>query len=393
MAGNVPRKRILIVDDARANIDVLVEALKNDYELGIATSGLKALRYLEKILPHLILLDIVMPDMDGYEVCARLKGDKRTKDIPIIFITAMDEITEKTKGFHSGAVDYITKPFEVQEVLVRVKTHMTLREYATRLEQMVEERTRQLIHSDRLATLGTFAAAIVHEINNPNALVSGNTELLQLFWETGKPIMMRHSSEDETGWVGKTADKVDEMLKNIYEGSRRISLIANRLRAYARQSDVQRENCSLADIVDDALHLVAYRLKYDVEVEVSVPSDARIFCDSQRISQVFVNLLNNALDAVLKKPIKLAITATAEKDRVSIRIRDNGPGIPDEKAVRVFDPFFTTKSKDKGTGLGLFIVRSIIEEHQGEISLSSFDGNGAEFNISLPCLPVDEAMK
>ena len=147
-------KRVLIVDDTKINITILLDALKSDYKLSIAVNGVKALEYLENNLPDLILLDIMMPEMDGYEVCARIKRDPRTRDIPVIFITAMHEIRSKSKGFELGAVDYITKPFEIPEVRARVKTHLALKhagellkESNRTLEEKVRERTRELRHT------------------------------------------------------------------------------------------------------------------------------------------------------------------------------------------------------------------------------------------------------
>ncbi len=392
MHGEPDRKKILVVDDSKVNISILVNALKNYYELGIAMSGPKVLEYVSQKLPDLILLDIMMPDMDGYEVCARLKQEETTRDIPVVFITAMDEIKDKTRGFALGAVDYITKPFDVQEVLARVKTHLTLREqeiqlrkYATTLEQMVEERTRQLIHSDRLATLGTFAAAIIHEINNPNTFVNGNASLLKNFWSNGKPIMQRHRDEDPTMRVGKTVDKVESMLDSILEGSRRITHLVNSLRTYSRQGDIQKEACLVVDILSESLNLLALRLKQGVQVSVHAPDDLELSCDPQKLTQVFVNLIGNGIDAMNELQEKvLTIEAFREDDKVCIHIQDSGPGIAQETAEKIFDPFFTTKSKEQGTGLGLFIVRNIIEEHGGSISLAPSDGSGAKFCITFP---------
>ena len=136
-SSSVPK--VLIVDDTKTNIAILVEALREDYKLGVATSGAKALEYVEENMPDLILLDIMMPGMDGYEVCARLKAEEKTREIPVIFITAMTEIEDKTRGFELGAVDYITKPFEVIEVRARVQTHLKIEQYRKELEQQNRE--------------------------------------------------------------------------------------------------------------------------------------------------------------------------------------------------------------------------------------------------------------
>lgn len=379
--------KILIVDDVPQNIQVLANILKKaGYQLGFAKDGKTALAHAESTQFDLILLDIMMPEMDGHEVCARLKRAKKSKDIPVIFISAKDEIKDKTRGFELGAVDYITKPFDAQEVLARVKTHLTLHHYTVRLEQMVEERTRQLIHAERLATLGTFSAAIIHEINNPLSYILGNAKLLEMFWQSAKPILEGHTDEDQTGEIGDDIKDVDEWLKFLQDGSHRISRLVKTLKTYARQGgDTRKEKSFLIDIINDALYLVSHKLKLsNVGVEVAVPADLMIPCDPQRISQVFVNLLNNACDAMSGQKGNINIRAAILNDRIDIRIRDNGPGINRKIAGRIFDPFFTTKEKDQGTGLGLFIIKNIIEQHEGSIELAPADGKGAEFRIILP---------
>ena len=162
---------VLIVDDNSTNIDLLVNTLKNDYRLGIAKNGPKALDYTEKYLPDLILLDIMMPEMNGYQVCARLKTDPQTKNIPVIFITAMSEAGHKTRGFEVGGVDYITKPFNTEEVKARVKTHLSLKEMREKLnlqniilEQKVKEKTAEL---QEMLTAIIQSMSLAVEIRDP----------------------------------------------------------------------------------------------------------------------------------------------------------------------------------------------------------------------------------
>ncbi|MEW5801394.1 MAG: response regulator [bacterium] len=434
---NKINSRILIVDDVPQNIQVLANILKEaGYQMGFAKDAKTALAHVESTQFDLILLDIMMPEVDGYEVCNRLKKDQRKKDIPVIFITAKGETADKTRGFELGAVDYITKPFDVQEVLARVKTHLTIRNYATKLEQMVEERTGQLIHADRLATLGTFSAAIVHEINNPLSHIMGNAKLLKLLWDSLRSTIEMHIDKDDAAQetedgnamngnlmngnamdanaidrnamdgnaTGKNAiackevnDKdlihkdihgVDEALKSLLNGCYRISRLVHSLRTYSRQNNntsTPKGKSLLIDILLDALSVVGHKLKFKgVTVDVSVPPELTIYCDQQKMSQALINLIDNACDAVQERSGAITVSATSVNDQIDVKIADNGPGIPDEIADKIFDPFFTTKNNNEGTGLGLFIVRNIIEGHQGKISLSPFDGKGTEFHIVLP---------
>ena len=250
---------------------------------------------------------------------------------------------------------------------------------------MVEERTSQLIHADRLATLGTFSAAMVHEINNPLSFILGNARLLKIFWEAAKPIIEKHPDEDKSGKISKNMEDVDTWFTYLLKGGYRIYRLANSLRAYSRRTDTRKEKILLLDSINDALNLVNHKLKFNnVSVDVTASSTLVVYGDLQKLSQVFVNLINNACEALENQDGKITIKAALVNGQIHIKIKDSGPGIAKGKADKIFHPFFTTKDKDKGTGLGLFIVRTIIEEHQGKISLSACNGKGAEFNIVLP---------
>ena len=384
---------ILIVDDEELNRKLLKAQLSaTDYSVLEAANGIEALERVKEN-PDLILLDIMMPDMDGFEVCRRLKMSDASRHIPIVYLSAVKDSKSKVLGLDLGGVDYIDKPYDGPELLARVKTHLTIRRqeeelsnYARKLEQMVEERTLQLIHADRLATLGTFASAIVHEVNGPLSYISGSTELLQLFWSKAGPFLKRFSHEDPTGAMDKGIPKVDGYLKGILESQSRIAQIINTLRTYARKDDGGKEPCFLADPIKDAVRLLEYRCKNSVSIDVSVLDDFQILCNRRQISQVFINLFTNAIDAMKDRTGLIRVSATPVNNRVDIEVKDSGPGIPAEMFEKVFDSFFTTKGEEQGTGLGLSIAKSIIDEHGGNIHLAPSNGHGAEFHIELPLL-------
>jgi len=382
---------ILIVDDVPINLKVLRAHLEpSGYNVLAAESGHEALIQAKK-RPDLILLDIMMPDMDGMETCRRLKADPKTSDIPVIFLSALTDPESRTGALAIGGVDFIIKPFDEEELIARVKIHLTLRfqkiqleKYAFELEQMVEDRTRQLIHADRLATLGTFSAGMAHEINNPNTFIAGNIQVLQLFWKTAGPILKKHIDEDPSGRLIKTLNEIENVFEDMLEGSRRISSIVNSLKTYAHQGGVNKENSKLKHIIDDALKLLQHRLRNSISVQVSIPQELTIYCDYQSLSQVFVNILNNAIDAIKEDTGKIEIKAHSNSDQIQVSIKDNGPGISENIADKIFDPFFTTKGKARGTGLGLSIVKGIIEKHKGTIFIEKGSNKGASFVISLP---------
>jgi signal transduction histidine kinase len=208
---------------------------------------------------------------------------------------------------------------------------------------------------------------------------------MESFWSIARPVIERYADEDKTGQLHEDVRDVDEWLKYLLEGCDRIDRLVKSLKTYSKQSDTPKEPHALILIINDTLYLVGHKLKMrGIKIDVTVPAELMIYGDSQKISQVFINLINNASEAMKDEGGVITIHAAPANGLVTIKVRDNGPGIPEDIASKIFDPFFTTKGKDSGTGLGLFIVRTIIEEHQGKISLSPFDGKGAEFSIILP---------
>ncbi len=377
--------RILIVDDVPKNIQVLAAILKQEgYNIGFATDGKTALEHSVTTPYDIILLDIMLPDTDGFEICRRLKKNPETKDIPVIFITARDSAKDKIKGFEQGAVDFITKPFDSVEVLARVRNHLALRSYALKLEMMVEERTSQLLHANRLIFLGTFASAIVHEIANPATFISGNATDLKQFWNAAGPIIAQHADEDETDTVDQTVEDVIPMLDGILDGTDRILNLLNRLRSYYKTGSVEKKNNALRTVVDDAIKFVSYKIRQvNLHIDKKITGNISLYCNHQELTQVFVNLISNTCDAVGNDGGQMVIKAFTENGKKVITVTDNGPGIAANFSETVFDPFSSAKSEDKGTGLGLYIVRTIVEDHGGKVFLSESESGGASFRIEF----------
>jgi C4-dicarboxylate-specific signal transduction histidine kinase len=382
---------VLIVDDEPLTLKILRSQLSPiGCQIVEASNGLDALKKAEE-KPDLILLDILLPGMDGIETCKILKENESTKDIPVILISALDDIKILLKGFDVGAVDYVGKPFNTKELLSRVKAQLTIRnqelqlkEYATQLEHMVEERTRQLIQADRLAVLGTFSAAIFHEINNAATAIIGSLDLVKPYWATLKQFFEQDSGESSMTKVKERAEKLNEMLQIAFEGSSSLLGLVERFKGYSKKGETERKKSNLGEIVDNVQKFLHYRIKRGVSVDVSIPHEIAIYCHSQEISQVFINLFNNSIDAMVDTKGKLFITAQPSGDSVEVTIADDGPGIPDDVAKEIFNPFFTTKGKEKGTGLGLFIVKNIVEDHGGNITLLVGTKRGASFKITFP---------
>jgi C4-dicarboxylate-specific signal transduction histidine kinase len=390
MSDALPRQQILIVDDEPSNIRILVECLKPDYELMVARGGFEALEHARNAEQlDLVLLDIQMPEMDGYEVCRSLKADSRLRTIPVIFITAMNEERDEAQGFELGAVDYITKPFSTVIVKARVDTHMELKRHRDHLEKLAEQRARQLVHAERLVQLGTLSAGIAHEISNPMTYISLSATMLQKLFDGIVPSVQRafeNKAEDREEFR-KFLEQGQNYLDSFTEGVSRIQSIVGSMKKFARRDTEEKKQTDLEECIEDALRICHSALKYNVEVEKTFDRNLPfIQANAQQLGQVFTNLFNNAAHAMEgRKDGELIIAAGPMDDtRVRVTVEDNGHGIPQDKMETIWEAFMTTKGPEKGTGLGLSISKGIIEDHGGRIFAEQRPEGGARFIIELP---------
>ncbi|MBF0629810.1 MAG: GAF domain-containing protein [Magnetococcales bacterium] len=318
--------------------------------------------------------------------------------IPICSSTKKQVIGVLTCYFESGQdqgardIDFLAGiASSLTNLIERKMAEDALHTHQEYLEQLVATRTKQLAHAERLACLGTFSAGMAHEINNPNSFISGNVDFLRQFWQLARPIIEQNQHLDPSGRVGAFLHEVDETLDGMLDGSRRISKIVDSLKAYSRGGmESDKVECRLLDPVQDAGYLLRHRIKKGFSLKIEVPPSIMVVCDRQQMTQVFVNLLNNAMDAMEGmedlEDKRMTIKAEVLEQHVWIRVKDRGPGISPDATGKIFDPFYTTKGKTKGTGLGLSIVQGIIHDHAGQITVySSADwGSETEFLIILP---------
>ncbi|MBF0628261.1 MAG: PAS domain S-box protein [Magnetococcales bacterium] len=264
-----------------------------------------------------------------------------------------------------------------RNITERKRAEQTLHEYAEKLEEMVQARTKQLIHAERLATLGTFSAGMAHEINNPNAFITANVQFLQQYWKLADPVLLNHAAEDKSGRLARFHGEVQKTLDGILDGSARISKIVNSLKTYSKGGmENDRVECRLEDPVRDAENLLQHRIRQDqATLTVQIPKQLMIYCDRQQMTQVFVNLFNNSLDALgemgERHDKRILVEGKQIERHIWIWVIDNGPGIPESAIGKIFDPFYTSKGKTKGTGLGLSIVEGIVKDHRGQITIFS----------------------
>lgn len=436
---------ILIVDDNPTNIKILFSFLKEfGFKVLVAKDGESALSKLEEVLPDIILLDVQMPGIDGFETCRRLKKSLRTKDIPVIFMTALSDTPDKVKGLTIGAVDYITKPFQHQEVLARINIHLQMRnltkqlqeqnvllqQLTSELEERVSSRTAelreslkklqqaqiQLVQSEKMSSLGELVAGVAHEINNPVSFIAGNVSLAseytenilehlrlyqQIFTEPGAEIK-QHAEDIELDYL---LEDLPKMVASMEVGVDRIRQISVSLRSFSRMDNTSKTRVNIHEGLDSTLMILQHRIKAndhrpDIEVIKEYGDLPLVNCYPSPLNQVFMNLLANAIDAldeenlksgrsyeeIKQNPNRLIIkTSVTKGGGVEIKIADNGPGIPAEMQSRIFEPFVTTKPVGKGTGLGLSICHDIIiEKHGGSLLCNSKLGEGTEFAIAIP---------
>lgn len=417
------KETILLVDDIPANLEVMIRVFQREgYKVRAVTSGLLGIRAAAHEPPDIVLLDVTMPGMDGYETCRQLKQNPVLKAIPVIFISALSETFDKVTAFEAGGVDYITKPIQIEEALARVRTHLSLRRYQQLLEQsnlalhetidQLKEAQGQLINSEKMASLGVLTAGIAHEINNPISFISSssiglskNIRFLLGIQQKYDEILAQYEDKrlDELNEY-KAAHDFDERLTeltqltdNIIEGSRRISGIVRSLRQFSRLDEADMKEIDIHENIESTLILLHHKISKEINIVKDYRDLPPVSCYPAKISQVLMNILSNAIDAVSEKAAagvhcEIAITTSdcmiGEKQFILIRISDTGTGIPDDAIKKIFDPFFTTKPVGRGMGLGLSISNNIIREHGGKIEVQSTLPAGASFTVYLPLIPL-----
>lgn len=419
MTSNDDLFHIMIVDDKPANVRLLQQMLSEQgYHVRPFLKGSMALAAAIADPPDLILLDINMPEMDGIEVCRHLKKSDRTRDLPVIFISARTDTADKIRGFASGGVDYITKPFHLEEVHARVATHLKLKRTQEALEARnhsleqalanLKAAQNQLVRSEKMAALGTLTAGIAHEINNPVNFIKNSAQGLDHDLHDLRKLIevyMRCLTECEQRSIHQQIVAIDRevdldlllkevplLMHNIREGVKRTEEIVNSLRVYSHMDTLDTRKTDIHELINAALVVLKNQYKNVAAIDLRYGSIPKIFVHPNRLIQVFTNILINAIDAILDKgpgenhtiTIETSLQPKPDGPRVVIAVTDTGCGIPEAIQARIFDPFFTTKEVGKGTGLGLSISSGIVHEHRGTIEVASTVGTGTTFTILLP---------
>ncbi|MDJ0515043.1 MAG: response regulator [Trichodesmium sp. MO_231.B1] len=425
---NSDHGNILVVDDTPANLQLLIGLLSyKGYTVRPIPSGKLALQGIHLDYPDLILLDIQMPDMDGYEVCKHLKADPRTQDIPVIFISALDDIFDKIKAFEVGGIDYITKPFHAEEVFSRVKTHITLYRLQKQLqkktvdqeveiqaqhlilEQMIEslksanqelkERLEQLkkaqlqlVKSEKMASIGQLVSGVAHEINNPVGFISGNLDyaaeyiqdlmdLLQLYqegFEYNSPTIQKKIEEIELDYL---REDLPELIESMKEGANRIAEISKSMRTFSRADTIAKTPFNIHDGIDSTLLILKNRLKADekrpeIKVVKNYGNLPEINCYPGQLNQVFMNILANAIDTLEE--------SNAGKTFAEIKAAPNQISITTEIENEI--QLAIIKIRDNGKGISEEVKQKIFEH----LFTTKEVGKGTGLGLSISRQIVEE---
>ncbi|RFP08263.1 hybrid sensor histidine kinase/response regulator [Duganella sp. BJB488] len=391
----IPMPTILIVDDSLSYLSALLDRLeRHGFMIVLAQTAAEGLMRAEFAEPDLILLDVVMPGIDGFEACRRLKACKATKDIPVIFMTGLTDPKQKVTGFDAGGVDYITKPFQIEEVLARINTHLALRKANRELQDMIvtlDKAREDLVRNERLAGLGAMVAGIAHELNTP----IGNSLMASTTFEMQTEEITRHlaaeggiTRKEFEHYIKNAQLSVDILGRNLHRAA---EIVTNFKQVAVDQTSSQRRSFLLAEVVaGNVLTLQPTIKRTPYLIQQRIPPDLMMESYPGPVGQVITNLINNAILHGYEGRSEGLIDISASlsgQGLVTLSVEDHGAGIQKEYLPRIFDPFFTTKLGVGGSGLGLNIVHNIVTEILGgTIAVVSEPGGGTRFTLTLPML-------
>ncbi len=383
--GATGRPLVLVADDEPDMRRYLVMQLE-DVEVVEARDGAEALALAKQHLPVLALIDHMMPEMDGVEVCRAIRGYHSTREMPVIMLTARADEQTKLQALEAGASDFLTKPFSGTELVLRLRNQLAMaairreladlnRELAAAMEKLKENEVL-LVRNEKLSGLGQMSAGIIHEINNPLNYARAGLHALRSF--------KRSLPEDDH------AD-YEEIVGDISEGVERVAQIVADLRQFTRDDNRVGGEADLADVIERSRRLVSHQLGEKVAFSVKGPDKALITGNGNQLVQVFVNLFQNAIDAIGQRvaekggdPGKIDVGLRSAAGGWEVTVWDNGSGIPKEILGKIYDPFFTSKDVGKGMGLGLSITHQILGRHRAHIEVDTRAGEFTCFTIFFP---------
>jgi signal transduction histidine kinase len=375
--GNRPR--ILIVDDEPGMRSFIASQLP-DYDLLQASDGKQGWELAKQHQPDLIVLDLMMPEMDGMEVCQHLRKNPGTARIPIVLVTAHAGDAPRLEALRAGVNDFLTKPFSSIELQARVRNLLLSGKYERDLAtsnkdlslamEQLKENEEHLVRSEKLSSLGRMSAGIVHEINNPLNYTKTSIHILKSYRDL--------LPDDER------AD-YDDTIVDLNDGVQRVIDIITDLRTFTRGDETTRHLLQLHKVVENTRRLMGGEFE-NIDFTCDVPEDLELEGNDNQLCQALINLIQNALHAIaeVEKPKLSVIAKPSDGGGITLEVSDNGVGISPENKAKIFDPFFTTRDVGDGMGLGLSLTLRIIDEHGGNVHVESEPGQGTTFSIFFP---------
>lgn len=418
-------KILIAEDDYVTRILVKKSVTKIGHEAILTENGREAFEAFRSEKPRMVISDWMMPEMDGIELCRRIRAEKGTTYTYIILLTAKDRTSDLVETFEAGADDYIMKPFKSDELRSRIKSgeriaslesrHLKLQAKLLIKNRKLDEALTHLkatqaqaVQAEKMASIGQLAAGVAHEINNPIGFIGSNLEALTDYFEDYNTLITAYGDlagflagnpEPPARAVSSRLDAINQcisdieldylkkdipdLLRDCIDGTRRVGRIVADLKTFAHPGNDRQMLMDINQGIDSTLNVVNNEIKYKATVIRNFSQVPKVMGFPQKINQVFMNILVNAAQSIEEKG-EITITTAAVGETVRISISDTGCGIPEENLRRIFDPFFTTKEVGKGTGLGMNIAYNIIREHKGEITVESQVGKGTCFTIVLP---------
>jgi signal transduction histidine kinase len=372
---------VLLVDDEPDMRRFLHSQLEDRYAISEASSGAVALELVKTHHFSLILLDFMMPEMDGIEVMKRLRKNAETRATPVIMLTARADEDFKLKALEAGATDFLTKPFSSTELSVRAHNIISsyelqkqLMEKTGQLEtalEQIKQTESQLVHQAKMASLGQLSAGLMHEINNPMNFANTAMHILK----------KRLAASPAAGLETLTKPLID-----VQDGIQRVVGIISSLRSFTHPDNSTFERVNIAEVATSATRFVQVNSQ-EISLKINMGESIELWGNKNQLIHLFINFLQNAIDSLLEKgaPQKeIEMSAKIEGEEIQVVFYDNGKGIAEENRSKIFDAFFTTKKVGAGVGLGLNICHRIIEQHKGKIQLDSKKDDYCRFTLTFP---------
>ncbi|MCP4213693.1 MAG: response regulator [bacterium] len=359
-------KRILVVDDEQYVLDGLKRLLRefrDQWQLLFALNGKEALEVTSRGGVDLIITDVRMPEMNGLELLVELKNTADTRNIPVVILTGDQERNLKRQALNLGAVDLLDKPVDKEDLVARIRNVLQIKEYSDIIIEKNTALEKQLVISQKMELVGIMAAGAVHDLSNLLSVIVGYSSLF-----------IKDNVRDKHDSLGMERIKI---------ASEKASALVGQILKFSRQEN-DFNVIDLGHLVDEILGILEVVVPKGIRVRWDKPDKGIYLMGSPiKLQQVLMNLCINAVQAMGKEG-KLSISMDKQNDTVRILVRDNGPGMDEETRENIFMPLFTTKKEGKGTGLGLFVVKHIVEEYKGQIEVQSTPGEGTLFKVSIP---------